>query len=492
MLNGLNLVSQKTLVDSYELSVNDIIIDVSISSYEDEPVPVYEISITNISETTKIILEKIREEFISQETKTIEKKDFLEITGIQEQFKINILRLLRKYFPTANKKTMDMLINYVLQQNIGLGNIDILLKDKNLEEIVVNNAKEPIWVYHRKHGWLKTNIKLSDESRVRHYSTIIGRDIGKEITILNPLMDAHLKTGDRVNATLEPISSKGNTITIRKFAVKPWTITDFIKEGTISYEAAALLWVAVQNELSVIISGGTASGKTSMLNVISNFFPPNQRIISLEDTREINLPDILHWVPLETRLPNPEGKGGISMLDLVVNSLRMRPDRIVVGEIRKRAEAEVLFEAMHTGHSVYGTLHANNVKETINRLTHPPIDLSKQLLSAMSLIVVQHINRRNGKRRTLQIGEVLPDGDAQTIMQLNPIKDAIEVLAEPETIYETIKLYLGLSKEDIKKDLDEKAEILKWMVTNSITDLNRIGIIMSNYYRKKPFKEISR
>ena len=479
-------------MDSYELSVNDIIIDVSINSYSDEPVPTYEISITNSSDTTEVILEKIREEFISQETKTIEKKNFLEIASIQELFKSNILKLLRKYFPTANKKTMDMLINYVLQQNIGLGNLDILLKDKNLEEIVVNNSKEPVWVYHRKYGWLKTNVKLPDESRVRHYSTIIGRDVGKEITTLNPLMDAHLKTGDRVNATLEPISSKGNTITIRKFAVKPWTITDFIKERTISYEAAALLWVAVQNELSIIISGGTASGKTSMLNGISNFFPPNQRIISLEDTRELKLPDILHWVPFETRLPNPEGKGGISMLDLVINSLRMRPDRVVVGEIRRKAEAEVLFEAMNTGHSVYGTLHANNVKETINRLSHPPIDISKQILSALSLIVVQHINRRNGKRRTLQIGEVLPSGDAQTIMQLNPIKDTMEVVAEPATVYDTLKLYTGLSKEDIKKDIDEKIEILKWTVSNNIVDLNKIGLIMSNYYQKKPFKDIIR
>lgn len=482
--------SDRKLIESYELSVNNIIVDVSIYSDENEPVAIYNISITNISETTKIILEKIREEFVSQETKGLKQKDLLDTGNIQEQFKLNILRLLRKYFPTANKKTMDMLINYVLQQNIGLGNLEVLLKDNNLEEIVINNANEPVWVYHRKYGWLKTNVKIPDEARVRHYSTIIGRDVGKEITMLNPLMDAHLKTGDRVNATLSPISSRGNTLTIRKFAVKPWTITDFIKDQTISYEAAALIWMAVQNELSIIISGGTASGKTSMLNVVANFFPPNQRIISLEDTRELMLPDILHWVPLETRLPNPEGKGGITMLDLIINSLRMRPDRIVVGEIRRKAEAEVLFEAMHTGHSVYGTLHANNVKETINRLTHPPIDIPKQVLSALSLVVVQHINRRNGKRRTLQVGEILPDGDAHVIMQRNVMKDSLEEINEPTTIYETLNLYAGLSKEDIKKDIGEKISILKWMVQNDITDLNKIGLIMSNYYRKKPFENV--
>jgi len=480
----------RKVLDSYELSVNDIVIDVSIYSDENEPVPIYTISVTNISETTKIILEKIREEFVTQETNVL-KEGVLEASAIQTHFKEGILVLLKKYFPTANKKTMDMLINYVLQQNIGLGNLEILLKDPRLEEVVVNNAEDVVWVYHRKYGWLKTNLRVTDENRIRYYSTIIGRDVGKEITMLSPLMDAHLKTGDRVNATLSPISSKGNTLTIRKFAVRPWTITDFIKEKTISYEAAALLWMAVQNELSVIIAGGTASGKTSMLNGLANFFPPNQRILSLEDTRELMLPKILHWVPLETRLPNPEGKGGITMFDLVVNSLRMRPDRVLVGEIRKRAEAEVLFEAMHTGHSVYGTLHANNVRETVNRLTEPPIGLPKQILSALSLVVVQHINRKNGKRRTLQIGEIMHDGNAKPIMQLNIAKDKLEKISDPITIYETLKLYTGLSKEDVEMDINEKIDILKWMVKNNIIDIHKIGLIMSKYYQKKSFKNVA-
>ncbi|MCH8209689.1 MAG: Flp pilus assembly complex ATPase component TadA [Nitrospinae bacterium] len=160
------------------------------------------------------------------------------------------------------------------------------------------------------------------------------------------------------------------------------------------------------------------------------------------------------------------------------------------GEIRKKKEAEVLFEAMHTGHSVYGTLHASNIRETINRLTQPPIELPKQILSALSLIVVQHINRRNGRRRTLQIGEVTHSGDARPIMQLNVIKDTLEKINEPTTIYGTLNLYIGLSKEDILKDIDEKIDILKWMVKNNITDINKIGLIMSKYYKKQPFKHI--
>ena len=476
------------VIDSYELNVNDIVVDVAIITKEDETVPIYTISITNISDTTKIILEKIRDEFVAEETTTLSEE--ANISDIQGQFKEKILKLLAKYFPNADRKTMDMLINYILQQNIGLGNLDILLKDTNLEEIVINSSNEPVWVYHRRYGWLKTNVLVPTEARIRHYSTIIGRDVGKEITLLNPLMDAHLKSGDRVNATLSPISSSGNTITIRKFAVKPWSIIDFIREKTISYQGAALLWMAVQNELSIIVAGGTASGKTSMLNAIANFFPPNQRIISIEDTREIVLPKILHWVPMETRLPNPEGKGGIEMLDLIVNALRMRPDRIIVGEIRRKKEAEVLFEAMHTGHSVYGTLHANNARETINRLTTPPIDLPRQILSALSLIVVQNINRRTGRRRTLQIAEVMPDGMPRTLMQLNPLRDVLEIVNEPLAVVETMNLYTGMSKAGIYADIQSKIAILKWLVGRRINDVHKIGLIMSRYYQNKPFMQL--
>ena len=476
------------IIDSYHLYVNDIAVGVSIIMRDKDAVPTYSISITNITDVTKIILEKIRDEFVMEETKIVSGDE--SISDVQEHFRDSIMNLLKKYFPNADKKTIDMLINYLIQQNIGLGNLDILLKDENLEEVVVNSSKEPVWVYHRRHGWLKTNIVVPSEARIRHYSTIIGRDIGKEITLLNPLMDAHLKTGDRVNATLVPISSRGNTITIRKFAVKPWTITDFIKERVISYEGAALLWMAVQYELSIIVAGGTASGKTSMLNVISNFFPSNQRIISVEDTRELMLPEILHWVPLETRLANPEGKGGIDMLDLIVNSLRMRPDRIIVGEIRRKREAEVLFEAMHTGHSVYGTLHANNAKETINRLTNPPIDLPKQILSALSLIVVQHINRRLGRRRTLQIAEVLGDGEVRVLLQSNSATDNLEIINEPRIIMETLNLYTGLSKNEIYDDIKLKIKILKWLVARNINDVNKVGMIMSNYYHNKLFIQL--
>ncbi|MGV8150184.1 MAG: type II/IV secretion system ATPase subunit [Candidatus Woesearchaeota archaeon] len=468
-------------LDKYKIKINDIVVDIDIVMKEEDAIPRYIASLTNISDATKIILEKIRQEFISKvDTAELENSDGSE--DIRDKFQGEIRSLIKKYFPSANEQAANMLMNYIVQENLGLGKIEILLKDVFLEEIVINNHNEPVWVYHKKHGWLLTNIKLVTESKIRHYATMIGRDVGKEITTLNPLMDAHLKTGDRVNATLNPISSKGNTITIRKFSADPWTITKFIKDNTISIDAAAFLWFAIQNELSILVAGGTGSGKTSMLNVVSNFFPPNQRIISIEDTRELVLPGNLHWVPMETRLPNPEGKGEITMLDLLVNSLRMRPDRILVGEIRRQREAQVLLEAMHTGHSVYATIHANNAEEVIVRLTNPPIDIPKPMISSLSLVLVQSRNRRTGKRRTLQLAEVTPAGDPKILFQLNVARDSLEKISNSETVLERLKLYTGWSEEEIANDLKQKVKILQWMIAKNIEHVDQIGLIMAKYY----------
>jgi flagellar protein FlaI len=298
-------------------------------------------------------------------------------------------------------------------------------------------------------------------------------------------MDAHLTTGDRVNATLEPISTNGNTITLRKFAVKPWTITDFIKGQTISSSAAALIWLGVQYELSTLISGGTATGKTSTLNVIANFFPPNQRIISIEDTREIQLPKFLHWIPMCTRLPNPEGKGEVSMLDLMVNSLRMRPDRIIVGEIRRKREAEVLFEAIHTGHSVYATVHANDTQETITRLTNPPIEIPKVMLPAISMIIVQYRNRRTGIRKTFQIAEILPNSEANILIQLDLKTNKLNRINDSKSLISTLQTFTGFSKNELNNSIKEKEDILKWLVKQNINTVDSVGRVMAEYYTNK-------
>ncbi|MEM4638119.1 MAG: ATPase, T2SS/T4P/T4SS family [Candidatus Woesearchaeota archaeon] len=478
--------SDVKILDEYSYNFKNMKIDVVVMKKKGEFVELYDIFVSNISQTTEFILEKIRQEIITKisigfSDITNKKKAYL----IEEKFEEAIKVLVDKYFSDLDVQTKDFLYSYLVSKALGLGNIDLLMSDSNLEEIVINQSQEPVWVYHRKHGWLKTNVIIKDEEQIKHYASMIGRKIGRQINVLEPLLDAHLNEGDRVNATLYPISARGNTITIRKFAKDPWTITKMLKSKTISFDAAAIMWTAIQYELSAIIAGGTASGKTSTLNCLANFFPPNQRIISIEDTRELQLPKFLHWVPLNTRLPNSEGKGAISMEDLLINSLRMRPDRILVGEVRRQKEVETLFEAIHTGHSCYATFHANTAEETVERLTNPPINVPKLMLPAISLILIQFRNRRTDVRRTFQLAEIMPDSKPNVLMQYDPKKDILKKVRKSSSLFNTLSLYTGYTYAEMNKELNEKVKILKYMVKHDITDIDHVGRLMAEYYTDK-------
>ena len=473
-------------IDTYTINSENIPLQIHIYSQKGYPVPFYHLSLLNISDDTKRIIERIREDIITSLSFNLGGKKTKDgETEIKEQFRKRLQEIIKSQFSSADENTTKLITEYIIVTSLGLAEIEFLLKDPELEEIVINGAKAHVWVYHRKYGWLKTNIKFDDENKIRHFATLIGRNVDKGISMLNPLLDAHLMTGDRVNATLAPVTTKGNTITIRKFSTTPWSVTSFLRNKTIDYDSAALIWQAIQYELSILIVGGTGSGKTSFMNVIANFFPPNQRILSIEDTRELRLPETLHWVPMQSRLPNPEGKGEITMLDCMINTLRMRPDRIIVGEVRKEVELEVMFEAMHTGHSVYSTFHASNVEEAVARLTNPPINLAKKLLSSIGLIVVQHRNRRTGTRRTFQVAEVDQNGTPTVIMQHDSLRDVMKQIARPSKLIENLKLYTGMTEEMVYVEINEKISVLKWLVNKNITDINVIGLIMSDYYTEK-------
>jgi len=477
---------QDAVLDRYEFKSERIPILVTIIKKTGEFVPTYVLQISVISKTTEMILEKVRLELIRRVSLGAEDLGDIKKTDlVEDKFNQLIDILIDKYFPDSDQETVNFLRSYLKINSLGLGNLELLMNDENLEELVVNQASEPAWVYHKKYGWLKTNVYLKSEEQTRHYASIIGRKVGRQITVLTPLLDAHLGSGDRVNATLSPVSTNGNTITIRKFSKDPWTITKFLKTKTIAAEAAALIWTAIQYELSALIAGGTASGKTSALNVFANFFPPNQRIISIEDTREIVLPKFLHWVPLNTTLPNAEGKGEISMGALLINSLRMRPDRILVGEVRRKQETETLFEAIHTGHSVYATFHANSAKETVERLTNAPLDVPIIMLPAISLIIVQFRNRRSGMRRTFQIAEILPNGEANVIMQYDIKKDVLVKVGKSKALYDNISLFTGMTDSEITKELADKVKVLNYLVKKNIDDVDGVGRIVAEYYTDK-------
>ncbi|MCX8175272.1 MAG: ATPase, T2SS/T4P/T4SS family [Candidatus Micrarchaeota archaeon] len=474
--------------EAYTLRDGELEARISIFKKQGEHVLTYELSAPKWEPGTEAFMEDAKPELLkkvsisSQEALNIKMTDELRMRFFEEGKK-----MIRENLPQLSEEKAETMARKLVQEMLGLGEIEFMLKDDMIEEICVNSSSQPIWAYHRKYGWMKTNLRIPSEAEIWNYSSSIARGVGRQINTRTPLLDAYLPTGDRVNATLSPISYYGNTITIRKFARKPWTITDYVRTGTISSELAAILWLSIQYELNMIISGGTGAGKTSMLNVLSMFIPQNQRVVSIEQTKELTLdPDYFQWVPLVVREPTSEGTGGISMLDLMVNSLRMRPDRILVGEIRRAEEAQVLFEAMHTGHSVYATLHAETVSETVRRLANPPLSIPPVMMESLHLVLAMYRDRRSNIRRVFELGEIIPterEGIAQNIIyRWRPYKDSI-VPAEPSArLFETIKQYTNMDDAEIKRDLDEKKKVIDWLCEKGIDTVKEVGEIIAAYY----------
>lgn len=477
-------------IERYYVEAEKVKAEITIEKTVKEFVPLYVLKVPEIEPGTLALLDQIRDKILIElPIKTVELLEPKALEELKIKFYEKAMEMLRRELTHETESVWEFLAGTLVHEMLGLGKLELLIADGNLEDVVVNNAEEPVWVYHKKYGWLKTNVFIPIEMQIQNYASIIGRKVGRQITTLTPLMDAHLATGDRVNSTLFPISTKGNTISIRKFRRKPWVITDLLENKTIGYDVSALLWSTIQYEMNMIVSGGTASGKTTFLNVLMPFIPPNHRIISIEDTREIQLPRFLHWVPMTTREPNPEGKGGVSMLDLLVNSLRMRPDRIVVGEIRRGEQAEVLFEAMHTGHSVYATLHAETAEQTYRRLINPPINVPESLLEALHMITVVFRDRRRGIRRVFQIAEIVPvveDEKAKarinTLFRWAPARDRVVKARDSIRLLDELKMHTGMTDREFKSDLSEKEKILKWMLKKNIRTVDGIGKTVFEYY----------
>jgi archaeal flagellar protein FlaI len=474
----------KKIQNEYQITVDDATVNVRIEKLQKGHK--YTLEVPKIGQGTEALLSYIRKELVSLTTMAVgEIVDQKSINKVKGKFITDAKRLLEEKVPTINPKQKELFVGLLMQEMLGLGNIEFLINDPSLEEIVIISCKEPVRVYHKNHGWLTTNITPKTEEEILNYSNIIARRIGRHISILSPLLDAHVVTGDRANAVLYPISTKGHTITIRKFSRDPWTIVDLISNNTLNVEIAALLWIAFEYEMNVLISGGTGAGKTVILNACMPFIPPNHRIISMEDTRELTLPEFLYWCPLVTRSANAEGKGEVSMLDLLVNALRMRPDRIVLGEIRRQREAEVLFEAMHTGHSVYATLHADTANEAIRRLTHAPINIPPSMLGSVNLNLVMFRDRRKGCRRALQLAEFMSGKDsisANILQRWIPETDNFTEHNTSMVFFDTLSRHTGMSQKDINNNIAHKKDILAWLVKNKIRDLESIGRVMNTYY----------
>lgn len=342
----------------------------------------------------------------------------------EDDIKETIEKMLQEEEILLTRQERELITRETLAEIKGFGPIDSLLNDDDISEVMVNNAKQ---IYVERKGKLeKAPVQFRDDTHVMRIIEKIVSPLGRRIDESSPMVDARLPDGSRVNAIIPPLAVKGPSITIRKFSKDPYQISDLIRFGTLTEPMARFLEAAVNGRLNIVVSGGTGSGKTTTLNVLSSFIPDDERIVTIEDAAELQLRQE-HVITLETRPPNIEGKGAISMRELVKNSLRMRPDRIVVGEVRS-GEALDMLQAMNTGHD--GSLttgHANTPRDMLSRLETmvlmagmdlPVRAIREQISSAIDLIV-QQSRLKDGSRKITHITEVLGmEGDIITMQDI--------------------------------------------------------------------------
>ena len=455
-------------------------------------VPQYNVFKQKYSSEEKLLLSELRENLVDLAISSDESLQVNEDKLLNDIKNFLFAKLANNSQNNAiSNEYLDNLARKLFQDLVGYGEIDPLIRDDNLEEIMVIGIDKPVFVYHREYGMMKTNILFKDAGEVMNLIDSIARQINRRIDQESPILDGRLPDGSRVNATIPPISADGPSMTIRKFKRDPLTIIDLINSKTISVELAAFFWLCFDGlgvkSANAIISGGTSSGKTTTLNALSSFINPKERIITIEDTLELQIPHE-HVIRMETRPPNVENRGELTMNDLVKNSLRQRPDRIIVGEVRG-SEAITLFTALNTGHSGFGTLHSNDARETITRLTNAPMSVPNIMISAIDFIIMQNrIYRSDGVsfRRISEVAEV--SGIEAGVIQLNkifewdPQSDTIKNVGITSKTLTEIANVSGNSLNSLYDEIKNREIVLQHMVDQNIRSIRDVSTVLEMYY----------
>ncbi|MEE8632440.1 MAG: type II/IV secretion system ATPase subunit [Candidatus Bathyarchaeia archaeon] len=382
------------------------------------------------------------------------------------------------------------LMYYILRDFVYYGKIDPLMNDHMIEDISADGVNIPIYVWHRKYESIPTNIVFTDEEKLDSFIVRLAYLSGKHVSIASPILDASLPDGSRIQLTYgNEITRRGSTFTIRRFRVDPLTITDLITLNTVSLEMAAYLWFIIENRASVLVAGGVASGKTTTLNCLSMFIKPELKIVSVEDTAELNL---LHenWIPsvVRTGFTGSHHQSAITLFDLLKAAVRQRPDFIIVGEVRGE-EAYTLFQAMATGHLGLSTIHGESAEAVLNRLEAEPMNIPKPLLAMIDCLAIQTRVEIDGRpvRRTSSVTEILALDSkteeliTQKVFEWNPAEDSFDFKGN-SWILERSKKKKGITEEVVQHELLRRKTILRWMVKKGIRRYTDVARVIREYY----------
>ncbi|WP_456329994.1 type II/IV secretion system ATPase subunit [Archaeoglobus sp.] len=398
-----------------------------------------------------------------------------------------IEKLAKEYAMKFTDDFYSRMLYYFFRDFFGYGSIDPLMEDVYVEDISCDGYNIPIFIYHQKYGNLETNIVLDQEKLDKMVLRLTQRS-GKHISVASPIVDATLPDGSRLQATFgTEVTPHGSSFTIRKFTVEPLTPIDLMEKGTVPSGVLAYLWLAIEHKFSAIVVGETASGKTTTLNAIMMFIPPDAKVISIEDTREIKLYHE-NWVAEVTRTGMGE-EGEIDMYDLLRTALRQRPDYIIVGEVRGK-EAQTFFQAMSTGHASYSTLHAGDINQMVYRLESEPLKVPRSMLQFLDIALVQTmwVKGATRLRRTKEVNEILGIDPADKNLLVNqfvrwdPKQDTHVEVSMPKKL-EKIADFLGLSVQEVFEEMFNRKRYLELMLKRGIRNYKEVTKRIHAYYR---------
>ncbi|MBI5803612.1 Flp pilus assembly complex ATPase component TadA, partial [Candidatus Pacearchaeota archaeon] len=447
----------------------------------------YELEEPILDDYEKKTLEKIEEAMLELININVAVENTLE--AISDYIDKTARLLIEELGIKLSKESYDKIFYFLFRDFIGLNEIDPLLRDYFIEDIECNGVNTPIFIVHRVYRNIRTNVKFKDIDKLGSFIEKLAQRTGRYVSYAQPLLDGTLPDGSRVNATYtKDVSSRGPTFTIRKFTKVPWTPTQLIAMKTLSPEMLAYFWILLENKSSILISGGTASGKTTLLNALAFFIPPEARVVSLEETREINLPRE-NWLPSVARTSIGIGKiGEVDLFQILKSSFRQNPDYLIVGEVRGK-EAFVLFQGMASGHSSISTMHADSVDTLVRRLQTPPINLSPTLINSLDCVVIatHAIVKKQETRKIREVVEIVninKDGTAiiNTPFRWDPKSDSFYFKRQSKVL-EKISLRTGTSVEELQKELITRAKILYELYRRKTFDFDEIGGIINQYYK---------